>query len=99
MVIWCTLEPNELIVPVVPLMVAEPELNETVPKLASGRIPPLEEGASAIHSADECWAPLTLEDLLNEAPVVVSFMVTVKDLPVELASADMWSPAWTVIPL
>ncbi len=51
-VIWCTLAPNEPIVPVVPLIEASHELNETVPKFAKGSTPPL-EGASATHSADE----------------------------------------------
>ena len=52
MITW-TEDPNEPMVPEVPLTVAVDDEKETVPKLASGRIPPLEEGASAIHSAEE----------------------------------------------
>ncbi len=60
--------------------------------MANGRIPPLDDGASAIHSADDRCARFTLEDVLKECPVVVSVMVTVKDRPANDASADMWSP-------
>ena len=52
-VITCTEEPKEPMVPVVPPMVAVDAEKLTVPKSASGRMPPLEEGASAIHSAEE----------------------------------------------
>ena len=86
-------------VPVVPLIVAVHDEKETVPKLASGRMPPLEDGASAIHSAEERWALLTFAEVLKEAPVVVSVIVTVKDLPLKLAWAVMWSPGVMVIPL
>lgn len=55
-VICWTEAPNDPILPVVPLIVAVQDEKETVPKLASGRIPPLEDGASAIHSAEERWA-------------------------------------------
>ena len=37
--------------------------------------------------------------MLKDAPVVVSVIVTVKDLPLKLASAEMWSPGVTVSPL
>ena len=52
-VITWTEDPKDPIVPVVPLTVAVDAEKLTVPKSASGRIPPLEEGASAIHSAEE----------------------------------------------
>ena len=55
-VICWTAAPNDPIVPVVPLIVVVQDENETVPKLARGRMPPLEDGASAIHSAEERWA-------------------------------------------
>lgn len=48
-----TEDPKDPIVPVVPLTVAVDAEKLTVPKSASGRMPPLEEGASAIHSAEE----------------------------------------------
>ncbi len=73
--------------------------NAAVPKLARGRTPPLDEGASAIHSAEERWAEFTWADLLADAPVVVSVIVTVKVLPVNWASADILSPGWMVRPL
>ena len=99
MVIWWTFA-KEPMAPVTPLTVAKqveamPVLSVpkyTVPKLASGRTPPLDEGASAIHSADERWAEFTLADLLADAPVVVSVMFTVKDLPLNWASANILSP-------
>ena len=98
-VISCTFDPNEPMLPVVPLIVAVQELKLTVPKSASGRIPPLDDGASAIHSAEVRCAPDTFADLLNEAPVDVSVMVTVNDLPLNFASADIVSPGFTVSPL
>ena len=48
-----------------------------VPKFARGRTPP-EEGASAIHSAEDRWAEGTFAEVLNDCPVVVSVIVTVK---------------------
>ena len=51
-IIW-TLDPNDPIVPVPPFKVAVSAEKETVPKSARGRTPPLEDGASAIHSAEE----------------------------------------------
>lgn len=98
-VITWTEDPKDPIVPVVPLTVAVDAEKLTVPKSASGRMPPLEDGASAIHSAEERWAPLTLAEVLNETPVCVSVMVTVKDLPLKLACAVMVSPGVIVIPL
>lgn len=62
---------------------------DTVPKSASGKMPPLEDGASAIHSAEERCAPLTFAEVLKVAPVVASVIVTVKDLPLKLAWAVM----------
>jgi len=52
-VITWTEDPKDPIVPGVPLTVAVHDEKETVPKSARGRTRPLEEGASAIHSADE----------------------------------------------
>lgn len=91
-VISWTEDPNDPTVPEVPLMVAMHAEKDTVPKSARGRMPPLEEGASAIHSAEERCAPLTFAEVLEVAPVVVSVIVTVKDLPLKLAWAVMWSP-------
>ena len=69
-VIDCTLAPNEPIVPEIPPIVAVqvdatpvasvPKL--TVPKSARGRMPPEDEGASAIHSAEERWALFTFAE-------------------------------------
>ena len=97
-VITCTEDLKEPMVPVVPLTVAVEAEKLTVPKSASGRTPPLEDGASAIHSAEDRWARLTFEEVLKDAPVVVSVTFTVKDLPLKLASAEMWSPGVTVSP-
>jgi hypothetical protein len=97
-VITWTEEPKDPIVPGVPLTVAVQDENETVPKSARGRTPPLEDGASAIHSAEERCARLTFADVLKETPVVVSVIVAV-NLPLKLASAVMWSPGEIVIPL
>ena len=98
-VITWTEEPKEPIVPVIPFTVAVSAEKETVPKSARGRTPPLEDGASAIHSAEDRWAECTLADVLKEAPVFVSVIVTVKDLPLEMTSAVMWSPGVIVSPL
>ncbi len=98
-VITWTEDPKDPIVPGVPLTMAVHAENETVPKSARGRMPPLEDGASAIHSADDRWAECTLADVLKEWPVVVSVMVTVNDLPLKLASAVIWSPGVMVRPL
>jgi hypothetical protein len=97
-VMTCTEDPKDPIAPVVPLTVAVSAEKETVPKLARGRTPPLEDGASAIHSAEDRWAECTLADVLKETPVVVSVIVTV-NLPLKLASAVMWSPGVIVNPL
>lgn len=72
MVIWCTFA-KVLKAPVVPLTVAKqvlatPVLSEpnfAVPKFARGKTPPLLEGASAIHSADEACARLTFEEVVK----------------------------------
>ncbi len=72
---------------------------ETVPKFARGRMPPLEDGASAIHSALERCALLTFADMLKDCPVVVSVIETVKDRPLKCASAEMMSPGCTVMEL
>ena len=52
-VITWTLDPKDPMAPVTPFTVAVSAEKETVPKSARGRMPPLEEGASAIHSAEE----------------------------------------------
>ncbi len=98
MITW-TEEPNDPIVPEVPLTVAVHDEYETVPKSARGRMPPLEDGASAIHSAEDRWAECTLAEVLKDWLVDVSVMVTVNDFPLKLASAVMWSPGLTVSPL
>jgi len=69
-----------------------PVPKDAVPKLARGRTPPLDEGASAIHSADERCAEFTLADLLADWPVVVSVIVTVNVRPLKWASAEILSP-------
>jgi len=98
-VITWTEEPNDPIVPGVPLTVAVHNEYETVPKSARGSMPPLEDGASAIHSAEDRWAECTLAEVLKDWLVDVSVMVTVKDLPLKLASAVIWSPGLMVSPL
>jgi len=52
-VITWTEEPKDPIAPVAVPTVAVHDEKETVPKSASGRMPPLEDGASAIHSAED----------------------------------------------
>src|ERR1700691_1678753 len=55
----------------------------TVPKSERGRIPPraVQQGASAIHSADDRCAPETVELLRKALPVVSSLIVTVNSVP------------------
>jgi hypothetical protein len=99
-VICCTDAPKDPIAPVVPLIVAKqvlaiPVLSvpyDAFPKSARGSMPPLEEGASAIHSADDRCAPLTLADVLEDWPVVASLMETTNERPLKDASAEMRSP-------
>ena len=64
----------------------------TVPKLARGSIDPPDDGASAIHSADVSAADATVEDVLNDLPVVVSAMVVVKMPPEKATLAATVSP-------
>jgi hypothetical protein len=52
-VICWTEDPYDPMVPVDPFSVAVHDEKFTVPKSASGRMPPLDDGASAIHSAEE----------------------------------------------
>lgn len=102
----CTFVPNEPMFPVTPPMVAKfveltavlsvPQL--TVPKFASGRIPP-EYGASVIHSAELRWAEFTFAEVENVLPVVTSVSVTVKLLPENFTSAETLSPGFIVRPL
>ena len=54
----------------------------TVPKFAKGSTPLLEEGASAIHSAEDSVAPETVVGaLVQEVDLVTSLMETVNVLP------------------
>ena len=87
-----------LIGPVVPLIVAEAAEKETVPKSANGRTPLEEDGASAIHSADDSFADFSVCEVLYVALVVTSVSVRVNLLdPVYLTSPDIWSPGWIVM--
>ena len=52
-------------------------LNPTLPKLASGSTPP-ELGASAITSAEPSLACFSFWTVVNDLPLVVSLMVSVK---------------------
>lgn len=68
----------------------------TVPKLASGSTPELDDGASAIHSAEPRAAPLRLLFVVNVQPLVLSLMVNVKLLPLfHFTSAVNESPGET----
>ena len=81
------------VVPVskLPLTVAPEKL--TLPKFASGRTPPLLDGASAITSADASLADFSRAFAVCVQPLVVSLIVNVK-LPEPLVDtvADMRSP-------
>src|SRR3954453_12151899 len=73
-------------------------LKPTVPKFASGRAPPLPDGASAITSADASDArfSLALSGFLH--PWVLSEIVSVNEpLPLVVTEADIWSPGLTVL--
>src|SRR6187551_945566 len=71
-------------------------LNPTLPKLASGSTPP-ELGASAITSADPSLACFSFWVVVNERPVVVSLMLSVKvPLPSVVTLADTVSPGLIV---
>jgi hypothetical protein len=71
-------------------------LKLTVPKFASGRTPPLLDGASAITSADASFADFNLAETVFVQPRVLSEMVSVNEpLPFVVTDADMWSPGLT----
>jgi hypothetical protein len=87
--------PGVLLVSVAPFAVAPLKL--TVPKFASGSTPPLEEGASAITSAEASFALLSLADVVFVHPCVLSVIVSVKlPLPFVVTFADSLSPGFTV---
>ena len=65
--------------PVVPLMVAFAAENVAVPKLASGKTPDLDDGASTIHSAEDRCAVAVLV-VENELDVVLSLICKVYPL-------------------
>ena len=68
-------------------------LKLTVPKFASGRTPPLLDGASAITSADASFADFSLAVVVFVQPWVLSVIVRVKEpQPLVVTDADMWSP-------
>jgi hypothetical protein len=86
--------PGVLLVSGLPFTV-EPE-NPTVPKFASGRTPPLLEGASAITSADASLADFSRALVVRVQPLVVSERVSVKEpLPFVVTDAVNWSPGET----
>jgi hypothetical protein len=69
----------------------------TVPKFASGRTPPLLDGASAITSADASFADLSFAVFVFVQPRVVFEMVNVKlPRPSVVTDAVMVSPGRTV---
>src|SRR4051812_38998554 len=71
-------------------------LKPTVPKLANGSTPP-ELGASAITSAEPSLACFSFWVVVNEPPVVVSLMLSVKvPLPSVVTLADTVSPGLIV---
>jgi hypothetical protein len=69
-----------------------------VPKFASGRTPPLLDGASAMTSADASLADFSLAVVVLVHPWVLSEIVSVNEpLPFVVTDADMWSPGRTVL--
>src|SRR5712692_10819463 len=86
--------------PVLPSTVAEqvPEIpvpdwpNVTLPKSARGSIPVRDEGASAIHSAENRAAEKSTRDRTKDRPVVVSFILRVNFPPANWTSANIRSP-------
>src|SRR3954465_9480257 len=69
-----------------------------VPKFASGRTPPLLDGASAMTSADASLADFSLAGAAPAHPWVLSETVGGKEpLPFVVTDADMWSPGRTVL--
>jgi hypothetical protein len=74
----------------------------TVPKFDSGNTPRYDEGASAIHSAEDIAALETVPEVVKDLPVLPSVIVTVNTLfvlpkeplpePEYVTLADMTSP-------
>jgi hypothetical protein len=84
-----------LLVSTLPFTVAPVKL--AVPKFASGRTPPLPDGASAITSADASFADFSLAFVVFVHPWVLSVIVNVNEpLPLVVTDADKWSPGRTV---
>src|SRR5579875_643534 len=72
----------------------------TVPKSASGRMPPLlvQQGASAMTSAEERAAPEAVAVTVWLQPWVVSASVSVKLSPLfQVTEPVKWSPGLTVL--
>src|SRR5438105_15709953 len=87
--------PGVELVSVAPLALAL--LKPTVPKFASGRTPPLLDGASAITSADASFADFSLALVVFVHPWVLSVILSVKRPdPSVVTDADRWSPGRTV---
>ena len=80
--------------PVTPLMVADAPVKVTDPKLAKGKTPNEDDGASAIHSAEERCADAAAFAIENSLPVVLflRYRTNVK-LEVFVTDAVMESPA------
>jgi hypothetical protein len=88
--------PGVLLVSTLPFTVAA--LKPTVPKFASGRTPPLLDGASAMTSADASLADFSLAVVVLLQPCVLSEIVSVNEpVPFVVTDADMWSPGLTVL--
>jgi hypothetical protein len=86
--------PGVLLVSSAPLAFALEKL--TVPKFASGRTPPLLDGASAMTSADASLADLSRAVVVLVQPWVLSVIVRVKlPEPFVVTDADMLSPDLT----
>ena len=88
---------DALIDPVVPPTVALADVKEAVPKFARGRIRPLTEGASAIHSAEVLCAPDTVCECVSVTIVVlpdltVMLVVKIPVLRKNVTSAETASP-------
>jgi hypothetical protein len=86
---------------VAPAALSEPPLMAQSEKLASpncasGRMPELSEGASAMTSAEACSADASVLVVANDFPVVASFRLRVKDDPVDCTEAVSTSPGLTV---
>jgi len=89
-VISWTEDPKDPICPKAPPIVAKFVLEINVrswpyldiPKFASGSTVPPEDGASAIHSAEDLAAELTFTVVVKDCPVVTSEIVATKGPPV-----------------